>query len=146
MSTKKKVTPIKKGVIKITPVSSKKPMGYVKLDELIKQSKTTKVKAVPADATNLLKAKRKSARITVCDEARAAVYGPRNKDYGSVTDNFGMTAKMWSAILGVSVSAKDVGLCMVALKVSREKFCSKRDNLVDIAGYAATLEKLGLGE
>lgn len=128
MSIKKKGVPIKKAI--------KKP----------KRFKLNEKGAVVLSDSKLLKAKRKSVRITVCDEAKGAVYGPRNKDYGSVTDNFGMTAKMWSAILGVNISAKDVGLCMVALKVSREKFCSKRDNLVDIAGYAATLEKLGLGE
>jgi hypothetical protein len=33
-----------------------------------------------------------------------------------------------------------VALCLVALKISRECFRSKRDNRVDMAGYAATLQ------
>lgn len=35
---------------------------------------------------------------------------------------------------------------MIALKMAREMNKSKRDNLVDIAGYAGVLEKLSKGE
>ena len=46
---------------------------------------------------------------------------------------------MWSAILGQEVTPAQVGLCMIAVKVSRECHKPKRDNLVDIAGYAETV-------
>ena len=36
------------------------------------------------------------------------------------------------------MTAAQVGLCMIALKISREMFCHTEDNLVDIAGYAET--------
>ena len=47
---------------------------------------------------------------------------------------------MWSAILGVTVRAEQVPLCMIALKISRECNQAKRDNRVDIACYAELLE------
>ena len=73
-------------------------------------------------------------------EAEKAVHGPRQRDYGHPLDNFVNTAMMWEAILGAPVSAQQVGLCMIALKISRQLNTPKRDNLVDIAGYAETLE------
>ena len=43
---------------------------------------------------------------------------------------------MWGSILDIpDVSPEKVGLCMVALKISRECNQHKRDNLVDGSGY-----------
>ena len=43
------------------------------------------------------------------------------------------------AILGIEVTPKQVGLCMVGVKISREVHEHKRDNLVDGAGYLKTV-------
>ncbi len=83
---------------------------------------------------------------TILEEAQSAVYGDRQADYGTVTENFGTIAKLWSAVLKHDVTPEQVGLCMVQVKVAREMYRPKRDNLVDVAGYAATLEKLSKGE
>ncbi len=77
---------------------------------------------------------------TVLQEAQRLVYGDRGVSYGAPLDDFSRTAKMWGAILGVSVSAEQVGLCMIAVKISRECNAHKRDNLCDAAGYAATVQ------
>lgn len=77
---------------------------------------------------------------SITDEAHKAVFGDRNSDYGHPLDDFGRTARIWSAILGCHVEPEQVGLCMIAVKISRECNKPKRDNLVDIAGYAETVE------
>lgn len=77
---------------------------------------------------------------SVLTEAEGLVHGDRNASYGHPLDDFRRTAKMWSAILGVEVQPEKVGLCMIAVKLSRECHRPKRDNLVDIAGYAETVE------
>lgn len=77
---------------------------------------------------------------TILEEAQSLVYGDRQASYGHPLDDFSRTAKMWSAILGHEVSAEQVGLCMCAVKISRQLNKPKRDNLVDLAGYAATVE------
>ncbi len=79
---------------------------------------------------------------TILEEADRAVYGNRQEDYGSVSDNFSNIAKMWSVIIGKEVTKEQVGLCMCAVKIARQIYKPKRDNLVDLAGYAATLEKM----
>ena len=77
---------------------------------------------------------------SVLTEAEGLVHGDRNTTYGHPLDDFSRTAQMWSALLGTPVTPEQVGLCMIAVKLSRECHLPKRDNLVDIAGYAETVE------
>ena len=76
----------------------------------------------------------------ILEEANELVNGARQASYGHPLDDFTRTAKMWSAILGCEVTAEQVGLCMCAVKISRQCNKPKRDNLVDLAGYALTVE------
>ena len=78
--------------------------------------------------------------MNILEEANSLVNGDRQTDYGHPADDFARTAQMWSAILGIEVTAKQVGLCMCALKISREVHRPKRDNLTDLAGYALTAQ------
>ena len=47
---------------------------------------------------------------------------------------------MWSAMKGVEFEAREVAMFMILLKLSRETHQKKRDNSVDIAGYARCLD------
>ena len=73
---------------------------------------------------------------TVLHEAIDLVNGDRQNQYGPPEQDFARTASMWTAILGTEVQPRDVALCMIALKISRATWQDKRDNWVDIAGYA----------
>ena len=73
-------------------------------------------------------------------EAHNLVHGVRGEDYGHPYEDFSRTAKIWSAILGVDVTPEQVALCMIGVKISRECNKPKRDNRVDIAGYAEALD------
>jgi len=79
---------------------------------------------------------------TILQEAQRLVHGPRQVSYGHPYDDFSRTGRMWGAILGLpeAVPPDLVALCLVAVKVSREVNAPKRDNRVDMAGYAETLE------
>lgn len=78
----------------------------------------------------------------VLQEANRVINGPRDKDYGHPRNDFAKTAAFWSTLFRVEVSPEQVALAMILLKVSREMNRPKRDNIVDIAGYAGTIEKL----
>ena len=67
------------------------------------------------------------------------VTGSRQVDYDHPFDNFSRAAKIWGAILGIEVSAEQVALCMVGMKISREVANQKLDNTVDGIGYFLTL-------
>lgn len=79
---------------------------------------------------------------TILDEAKELVYGPREDDYGDAFNDMDRVAKMWSAILDTRVTAEQVPLCMIAIKISRLCHAFKRDSLVDIPGWSAVLEKV----
>ena len=62
--------------------------------------------------------------------------GDRQAAYGPPTQDFQRTAAMWSALKGVQFTAQEVAMFMICLKLSRQTHQRKRDNWVDIAGYA----------
>lgn len=81
---------------------------------------------------------------SILDTAKRITSGERQEDYGHPSDDFERAAQMWTAILGEKlhpqekVTADDIPLCMIAVKLARQAHRHKRDNLVDIAGYART--------
>lgn len=62
--------------------------------------------------------------------------GDRQAQYGPPDQDFRRIAAMWGALKGVPFSAREVAMFMVCVKLSRETHQKKRDNWVDIAGYA----------
>lgn len=74
-------------------------------------------------------------------EAESIVNGARHADYGG-TEGIERIAKVASIITNKDLTAKDVALVMISLKLVRESFNHKRDNLVDICGYSELLNKL----
>lgn len=77
---------------------------------------------------------------SVCQEADRLVSVDRQADYGHPYWDFQKTAAMWSTIFGVAIEPEQVGLAMICVKISRELNKHKHDNLVDICGYAKTIE------
>lgn len=81
-------------------------------------------------------------REDVLFEAAELIVGDRNKTYGSPTENFQDTADVWNVILrpklkdGEKITPGEVASLMIALKLVRQIAQPKRDNWVDIAGYA----------
>ncbi len=83
---------------------------------------------------------------TILQEAQGIVYGDRQASYGKASTNFGRIARLWEEILDTKITPEQVGMCMIAVKLARQCHKPSRDNLVDIAGYAATIEKVQKGE
>ena len=85
--------------------------------------------------------------IDVLAEAHDLIHGERLGAYGPPAANFERIAGMWTAYLGVDVTANDVCCMMILLKAARIRSGGKyhRDSAVDVAGYAALLEVLDEG-
>jgi len=77
---------------------------------------------------------------SILQKAESLVKGDRGKNYGHPIVDFSRTARLWTALKDVEFSASDVAKFMIAVKLSRETNRPKRDNRVDIAGYALTLD------
>jgi|TARA_R100001594_G_scaffold149747_3_gene208472 hypothetical protein len=65
------------------------------------------------------------------------VKGQRERDYGNKKQNHENIAKLWSSFLDHEISAHDVAMCMLLVKVARLKHKRTEDCYVDMAGYAA---------
>jgi hypothetical protein len=74
---------------------------------------------------------------TIASHAAMLVTGERAETYGHPLDDFARTGLMWGAILGTQVTAEQVALMMVALKISRECHTAHptNDNVIDAVGY-----------
>lgn len=79
---------------------------------------------------------------SILEKAEEIVSGDRAEDYGDMRTSFDNIAKMWSVIVGKEVTARQVGLMMIALKLCRENNKHKEDNLIDVAGYAKCVSML----
>ena len=84
----------------------------------------------------------------VLEEAMDLIYGDRQDAYGPVTASFQRIAELWTVVLGAVVTADQVALCLIQLKIARAlndtnmSRAIKRDTIVDISGYAGCLGKL----
>jgi hypothetical protein len=87
-------------------------------------------------------------RETILTEAAEATSGDRQRDYGHPAENHHTTAEMWQAYLRrkysvlVGFTSRDICMMNILQKISRDANAPKRDNLVDIAGYARNCEMI----
>ena len=87
----------------------------------------------------------KPRRKSVLQEAEALVNGPRQAAYGSPAENFARWRDMCQATgrPGLAeITAEDLAVAMVLLKVARDTGSPKRDNAVDGAGYFDILDQV----
>ena len=71
-------------------------------------------------------------------EKAAAVLEERGHAYGAADAAFGSIAARWTLTLGRPVSAAEVVLCMIDLKLVRLAHDpDHEDSLIDVIGYAA---------
>jgi hypothetical protein len=89
--------------------------------------------------------------VSVADEAAAAV-ADRMASYGPPSENHACTADLWTAYLrrrGLLVGeldAEDVCWLNTLQKISREANERKRDNLVDVVGFALNIDLIQEGQ
>lgn len=79
--------------------------------------------------------------MNILDEAATIIAG-RNDDYGQPEHNLKRIAEMWTTYMAIDITPRDVSMMMILLKCPRDAHKEKRDNLVDIAGYAALADQL----
>lgn len=77
-------------------------------------------------------------RAEILDTARKYVTRDRAATHGEAEDNFARIAALWSADLGIEITALDVARLMVLFKMARAKTnAAHADNWIDAAGYSA---------
>jgi Domain of unknown function (DUF6378) len=83
----------------------------------------------------------------VCRRAADLVGGERARQYGSALAAHTNIAVLWSAYLGVPITASDAALMMVLLKIARTKTGAfNLDNYVDASGYSAIAAEVAVDD
>lgn len=82
------------------------------------------------------------ARESILQEADRIVNGDRQVDYSDPVENFKHIAAIASAILKKELVPEDCAVVLMAVKLARETYKHKRDNLVDLAGYTEILHRI----
>ena len=78
----------------------------------------------------------------ILDVAASITRGDRQAGYGPPDQDFKKTADMWTGMFqymlapGAAFEPRHVAMAMICIKLSREFHQRKRDNWIDIAGYA----------
>jgi hypothetical protein len=73
----------------------------------------------------------------------ATVVADRGRAYGDARQSMEAIAQRWSLTLGHPVTAAQVALCMIDLKLERLRHDPRHeDSLLDVAGYAAVLHEV----
>jgi Domain of unknown function (DUF6378) len=74
----------------------------------------------------------------------AALVTRRRREYGEPVEVFEAVTKRWSLVFGIKVTAAQVVIALLDLKLARLSRDPKHlDSIVDVAGYAAVLREVG---
>ena len=78
----------------------------------------------------------------ILDEAREIVVerSTNHENYGEFSESMARARLIFIGMTGRELPLEDMYKMLVALKMSRESFHHKRDNLVDACGYLQGLE------
>ena len=79
---------------------------------------------------------------SILSEAEEIVNGSRQSDYGDARESFSRVATIASVMTGKELAPEDCCAVLMAVKLVRESFAHRRDNLVDLCGYAELLNRL----
>ena len=88
----------------------------------------------------------------ILTEAKDIITNRGNSDYGNVERCMGNISEQWNLYLAQThgslavITDEDVCKMMMLLKMSRDSHKPKRDNLVDLIGYAALVQEIRDGK
>jgi DNA-binding protein H-NS len=66
----------------------------------------------------------------------------KERMYGDFEQGMAKAARIASELCNKEITTSDMYMCMVALKLSRQAFKHKEDNLLDAVAYLASLNNL----
>lgn len=70
----------------------------------------------------------------------------KTREYGPFSTGMERAAKIASGATGKDITTKDVFMVMIALKLSRESYNHKEDNLLDAVAYIGALNNYENGK
>lgn len=93
----------------------------------------------------LLKITQKMTKFKAKDlliEAEKLTNNDRNEQYGSITESFNLYSEICKVNFNLEIEPYQIAQILMAIKLGRQKFKHKDDNLIDLAGYTKILAVL----
>lgn len=85
----------------------------------------------------------KTENKSILSEAEEIVNGSRHSDYGDAANNFHRIANVVNSMYPqLNINAQQCCAVLMAVKLIREGFRHKRDNLVDLCGYTHIMNEI----
>ena len=94
------------------------------------------------DKINVIFKEIKTENKSILSEAEEIVNGSRHSDYGDARESFSRVATIASVMTGKELAPEDCCAVLMAVKLVRESFNHKRDNFVDLCGYAYIMNEI----
>lgn len=82
--------------------------------------------------------------MNILERANEIVYSraeEKEREYGPFEEGMKKAADLASILCNKSITTEDMYKCMIALKLSRESYTHKEDNLLDACAYIGSLNK-----
>jgi len=89
-------------------------------------------------------AKKNEKKMNILEQANDIVFKrseEKERQYGPFSEGMKRAASIASGMTGKNITAVDMFKCMIALKLSRESYSHKEDNLLDAVSYIAALNE-----
>lgn len=134
---------------KVLTISSFTDLGYIKVEEsgfrfhpewvtLVESEPEDDLRSVVAEIIKQLC----EEYDTILEEAQEILEGDRESDYGDPVANFNRISGIASSILNETITPEQCVVVMMAVKLSREQYKHKRDNLVDLVAYTEIYNRI----
>ena len=84
---------------------------------------------------------------SILAEAQEILRGSRQSDYGDAANNFERIASIVNSVYPeLDITSEQCCMVLIAVKLIREGYKHKRDNLVDLCGYAEIMNRINESE
>jgi len=78
----------------------------------------------------------------ILDKAKNILFGERDSDYGDFVKNFKEISEISKILTRKDLTPEDCCKVLIAVKLAREGYKHKEDNLIDLCGYANILNEI----
>jgi len=79
---------------------------------------------------------------SILQEAERITTNSRQEQYGNVEQSFSTYKGILKSTFNIELTEVEIVKVLMAIKLGREQYQHKRDNLVDLCGYAKLLQQL----
>ena len=86
--------------------------------------------------------------MNILEKSNEIIFGrkeEKERQYGPIDESIAKAARVASELTGKDITTEDFYKCLIALKISRMAYNTKKDTMLDCVGYIAALDSFKNG-